>query len=379
MTITNIHLDLIDAIESKKGLPYIQALVAQGANINYIKVEQGLPRSIINFAAESGDLELVKWLKSEGAKPFTYEFFGNHELYIEMTKALGEQAKITNTTLINSACNSGNIELVKWLLENNTDISEVVLSDATASQNLPLVKWLVEEKGVFIDDYTVTKAIPNREMVDWLFDHGAKIRDDGMDMCAAIRTGELELARLLYNKGAIIKDSFVELARRTGNQELAGWVKMKMSESIPDQVKTEGFEIVNTGMIQVGVLNISTDKHKLVGSMSVINDANLTIEKVIFENVDLKIGGTANFNFGEFYCTNSIIRATKVILSDRTIKYFNDCTILEVDDLLFKEFDFFDHKFEEVNIKPQHHINDGDCKVPDAEIPLLGTEACDYP
>ena len=133
-------------------MQHIQDLVAQGANINYTynDGDWNVPMSVINFAAESGDLESVKWLKSHGANPFTYEFFGDHEFYVKIKESgFSTQPGIK---LIHSACNSGNIELVDWLLSNGTDISEVDLSDATASHNLPLVKWLVEEKGVEIDN-----------------------------------------------------------------------------------------------------------------------------------------------------------------------------------------------------------------------------------
>jgi hypothetical protein len=201
---TNINVELIEAINQKKGLKHVQALVAQAADINYAHVvESGyMPQAVINLAAKSGDLETVKWLKSQGAKPFTHEFFSNHEFYTEREKIFGEEVKKMGMTLIDSACHSGNIELVNWLLDNGTDISEIDLAEAASSHSLPLVKWLVEEKGVRINDQCIMEAIPNREMVDWFLDQGAPLMQDGMDLSTAVYAGNLEIAQLLYEKGA---------------------------------------------------------------------------------------------------------------------------------------------------------------------------------
>lgn len=212
---------LINAIKNKEGLIKVQELIALGANINYAPIiEQGLvPKSVINYAAESGDLEVVKYLHALGAKPFTYKNFGNnHEFYLNKAKNplfsynIEEYLKPIGRPLAISCCASGNRELIQWA-EDIGESLENCVNEAAGSGNLLTVKWLVEEKQIAIDDYSIVEAIPNEEMVDYLFAHDVNIRNDGMDTYMAIQYDDIRSLKKILGKGSLCPQIVINLSR----------------------------------------------------------------------------------------------------------------------------------------------------------------------
>jgi hypothetical protein len=226
----NINQALIEAIIDKKGLEFIKNLVAQGADINSVHGDIiYTSKSVLNLAAESGEVEIVKYFMEQHAKPFTDKYFINYKE--QFRESVYQDLEHIGNNLINSACHSGSIELVQWLLDNGEQSSEIELWAAVASEKLELVKWLTEEKGIVIHKNIISSAIPNREMVDWLFEHGAQVDEDGFDIFEAASFGDLELVQLLYAKGGKLTNAAKDTALKSGNNELIKWLESQKIDS----------------------------------------------------------------------------------------------------------------------------------------------------
>jgi ankyrin repeat protein len=88
------------------------------------------------------------------------------------------------------------------------------LDKAIKFGDLDFYKYLVEEKGAKIGDDAVEKAAEtgNLELVTYLVEKGAKIGDDAVEYAA--KTGNLELVEYLVKNGAKIGDDAVSGAVR---------------------------------------------------------------------------------------------------------------------------------------------------------------------
>ena len=89
--------------------------------------------------------------------------------------------------VLNSACHSGSMELVQWLVEHGANVNaknikgETVLHSAAYSGNMELVQWLIErganvkakdkERNTVV---TYAEWSGNLELVHWLLEQGLK-------------------------------------------------------------------------------------------------------------------------------------------------------------------------------------------------------------
>lgn len=192
---------------------------------------------ILMFAAENGNLELVKWYVSHfKIKAIKYDAFC-------------------------AAAGSGNLELVKWM-ENNVVVNyiriqdtiftyDIVLFYAARSGNLDLLKWLVSKNRKInvcdqLGGYRLMHAAAesgNLEMVKWLvgqgYDIDPKQRTNRRVLQAAISSGSLEVVQWfvaqgyefdLYPEslgGELFPQTALYYAVQSGNQELVKWIVEK--------------------------------------------------------------------------------------------------------------------------------------------------------
>ncbi len=163
------------------GLNLVKYLLSNGANIK-AKTDGGM--TVLMTAVESGNLDLVKYLLSKGAN----------------LKAKTDDG----TTVLMFAAEKGNLELVKYLILKGVDINAKRFGDLTFLHD---VAWF-----------------GHRELVKFLVSKGANINaKDGYGATALFRLserGDLELVKYLISKGADskIKDRFGNTALKSAQQ-----------------------------------------------------------------------------------------------------------------------------------------------------------------
>jgi len=154
----------------------------------------------IHDAAQQGHLDKIKTI------------LANHPEYIEIQDQAGRRS-------LHFAANSGHIEIVKYLLSKGADIhaktkaNTTVLHYAALKGSLEIVKLLVE-KGVEIDIKNVQVTTPmyyaasggHREVVQYLIDKGAKVdaldREEGTPLHFAAKNGHTKTIEVLIEMGA---------------------------------------------------------------------------------------------------------------------------------------------------------------------------------
>ena len=157
-------------------------------------------------AAEAGDLERVKYLVENGADIYTVDY-----------------------NALSSASRYGHLEVVKYLVEKGADIHadiEAALVLASRYGHLDIVKYLVE-KGANIhagNDWALiwSSRFGHLEVVKFLVEHAANIHaNDDEALIFASRYGHLDVVKYLIENGAdwtkLHKDVLPELIKEKQN------------------------------------------------------------------------------------------------------------------------------------------------------------------
>ena len=159
---------------------------------------------IIVKASNCDNLAVVKYLVENGADIYNKDY------------ALQE------------ACSNGHLEVVKYLVEQNTKKSKrcegFSLVSAAKNNHLDVVKYLLE-KGVDIhtdNNDALRKASKNNhlEMVKYLVEKGAYIHPNNGALESASKNGHLEVVKYLAENGANIYTNFGALAYACFNGHL---------------------------------------------------------------------------------------------------------------------------------------------------------------
>ena len=168
----------------------------------------------------------------------------------EFVKQLVEKNKNIQSNDILFAAENGNLDLVKYLVENGGDIKNTRVRHATTiTGNLDLVKYLVE-KGANLSDGAVTGAAEsgNLDLVKYLVEKGADIRKDAVK--GAAKHGYLDVIKYLLEKGAEIEEWAVYLAAKDGHLNVVKYLVEKGANknfkiAIEDAKNNGHLDIVN--------------------------------------------------------------------------------------------------------------------------------------
>ena len=156
----------------------------------------------LKLAAESGNLPLVKWL-------------------------IDQKKLVPGPALVRTAAHAGNQNIVQWLInDKELNLDQAILYLAAEAGNLPLVKWLIDDKGMKPHQYVLYNAARsgNQSLVKWLIDvKGMKPDQDVMKI--AVESGNLPLAQwLTEEKGLKPHQGMLGYAAGSGNQSLVEWL-----------------------------------------------------------------------------------------------------------------------------------------------------------
>jgi ankyrin repeat protein len=118
------------------------------------------------------------------------------------------------------AIESGNLQLLKSLIEKGAEIHDDALYSAAAEGHLDIIKYLVDEKGIEIG-YSFWYAAHNGHfpVMEYLFEKGVTISDNGDAVNYTFLRGNssrLEVVKYLIEKGAKIDDESVSCAITDG-------------------------------------------------------------------------------------------------------------------------------------------------------------------
>jgi ankyrin repeat protein len=187
----------------------------------YFIEEKGIkPRpTLIKTSIESGHLDIVKYLLGD-----------------EVVDKEGNVYKLKNNTLtynigkhaVSNAAESGNSDLVKYLVQKGGEIGTDAVTYAAKSGNLDLVEYLVE-KGGKVDGSAVTYAAEtdNFNLIKYLVEKGGEI-DPVHAIPRAIERGILHIIKYLVEKleeqGGEIFDHQVNTAASLGRLDIVKYL-----------------------------------------------------------------------------------------------------------------------------------------------------------
>jgi hypothetical protein len=149
----------------------------------------------------------------------------------------GNVYKLKNNTLtyniigkhaVSNAAESGNSDLVKYLVQKGGEIGSDAVTYAAKSGNLDLVEYLVE-KGGKVDDSAVTHAAEtdNFNLIKYLVEKGGEI-DPVHAIPRAIKRGNLQIIKYLVEKleeqGGEIFDHQVNTAANLGRLDIVKYL-----------------------------------------------------------------------------------------------------------------------------------------------------------
>jgi ankyrin repeat protein len=189
--------------------------------LRYLIEEKGIkPKpTLIKTSIESGQLDIVKYLLGD-----------------EVVDKEGNVYKLKNNTLtynigkhaVSNAAESGNSDLVKYLVQKGGEIGTDAVTYAAKSGNLDLVEYLVE-KGGKVDGSAVTYAAEtdNFNLIKYLVEKGGEI-DPVHAIPRAIKRGILHIIKYLVEKleeqGGEIFDHQVNTAASLGRLDIVKYL-----------------------------------------------------------------------------------------------------------------------------------------------------------
>ena len=161
--------------------------------------------SFMDYAAKFGTLEILKWFHLEQNIKFSYD-------------------------VMEDATENGNLEMMKWVLEQQDDFyyDESVFYAATRKGIIENMEWLLENNFPFDNkNFNVAVEYSKLEAIKWLYSKG--LRPDNNTFSLASHVGDLEMMKWLYEIECPREDesSYFHIAAKNGNLEAMEWMKEK--------------------------------------------------------------------------------------------------------------------------------------------------------
>lgn len=269
----------ISKIEEQYGIPYIPTTL----NIPKTMYKSGdiIYNLAVNMASYAGDIGLVKKIMKNHPEDFKYSdslyiplmfaAIGNHKDIIELMIQKGADinyglrgaAESGNLELVNymikqgaddwdmgliGASSGGNLELVKLMINKGADDFDVALSEAAGGGHIDIVELMLQKGATNVDyalmgsatlgiaklmiehgakDFNYALIVASREgnieIIDFLIEKGAANLNEAL--IAALDWGNIDVAKHLINKGATNIDEALEKAKLNNNKLVVNYLK----------------------------------------------------------------------------------------------------------------------------------------------------------
>jgi ankyrin repeat protein len=198
-------------------------------------------KDTVQFAIQSGNLQLLKSLIEKGAEiPDDSVSSAAAEGHLDIVKYLVDEKGIEVFHSFWYAAHNGHFPVMEYLFEKGVTISDN--GDAVNytflrgnSSRLEVVKYLIE-KGAKIDDESVSCAITDggiisHASVKYLIDEkGAKISDGAV--YEAVLEGSLRIVKYLVEKGAEINEGILSITANEGHFDIVKYLVDEKGENV---------------------------------------------------------------------------------------------------------------------------------------------------
>jgi hypothetical protein len=170
------------------------------AKVNWLYTEQDyrLPADVCGYSAESGNVNLLKWLKQEGQRFHIYTCNhaaeAGHEHVLEYLRAEGCE---WNEDCFNAAVIAGHINVLQWLQEHGCPWSTVPMCNhAALSGSIPMMQY-ARQLGGTVGAGTMSCAASKGHLNMCKHLHSEQCPWDAEACADATRFGHLEVLRWL--------------------------------------------------------------------------------------------------------------------------------------------------------------------------------------
>ena len=171
----------------------------------------GWPGGVVYAAASKGHWDLVKWLYGAGCSLVWYE------VDFDVGLAVAEK---------------GNLELLKWMKENNKHIHKDSAKHAAKAGHFEVVKWLCGNTYFEQEDLAAFALhCGNLEIFYWLINNGYSSKRNGCD--AAVKLG-LDVLKYARSLGFYWGDRSYRNAIESGDLDMVKWLHCNNCPKIDD-------------------------------------------------------------------------------------------------------------------------------------------------
>ncbi|RLN85507.1 hypothetical protein BBJ28_00023614 [Nothophytophthora sp. Chile5] len=198
--------------------------------------KQKCTTNAMDWAADGGHLEVVQWLhehRSEGCTPAAMHLAAANG-YMDVVKWLQlHRSEGCEEATLGRAAESGHLDMVQWLHDNRHEVFSCpgAMDTAAARGYLDVVKWLHEKRrgSCTIEAMNGAAACGHLEIVKWLHENRSEGCTNAMDIAAA--NGHLAVVRWLHdNRYEGCSVEAMDCAAKRGDLEMVKWLHANRTE-----------------------------------------------------------------------------------------------------------------------------------------------------
>lgn len=178
-----------------------------------------LHSSLFDFSVIQGSRETIDWLRSYQVDSSHLDWAVIHTKHTHLLQLLLDQGLTLTKRHLEVALESGNTEMVKFLVYNECPASNLNLYNATCSGNLELVKYAYDIHEGDMEFCPVQNPYTSENVAKFLIDRGIVYVD------LILQTGNLELIKYILQKGIILPHDACSILATTDYVEVMDYLK----------------------------------------------------------------------------------------------------------------------------------------------------------